>query len=218
MFQRSLFIAACLFLASPLSTAGQVDPLWLAASETLRASRDLVASEVDTNTVVTDENGKNLDTIDKSTKLTGWRDGEPVRTTVKMVESQQSGLGELKFEWGIANHPEQALANADSIVRAGPAVLDGKNAVLFHVTGVQRKRPFTAKVWIDEATRLPLRADYAIKGVPMTKSMAYSVLFGRDEQARWLPLKIDVDTTVSALFYQFRVQSAQQLSNWVKRP
>jgi len=217
MFLRSLFIA-CLFLASPLSTAGQVDPLWLAASETLRASRDLVASDIDTNTVITDENGKNLSTINKSTKLTGWRDGEPVRTTVKMVESQQSGLGELKLEWGIANHPEQALADADSVVRAGPAVLDGKTAVLFHVTGVQRKRPFTAKVWIDEANKLPLRADYATKGNAMVKSMTYSVLFGRDEQARWLPLKIDIDATVSALFYQVRMQSAQQLSNWVKRP
>lgn len=217
MFLRSLFIAS-LLLASPLSTAGQLDPLWLAASETLRASRDLVAGELNADTVVTDENGKNLDTIKKTMKLTGWREGEPVRTTVKKVESQQSGLGELKFEWGIENHPEQALADADSVVRAGPAVLDGKSAVLFHVTGLQRKRPFTAKVWIDEATRLPLRADYAVKGIPMTKSMTYSVLFGRDEQARWLPLKVDMDATVSALFYQFRVQSAQQLSNWVKRP
>ena len=218
MFLPSLFIAACLFLASPLSTAGQVDPLWQAASETLRASRDLVASEVTTNTVVTDENGKNLDTINKSTKLTGWRDGEPVRTTVKMVESQGSGLGELKFEWGVANHPEQALSDADSIVRAGPAMLDGKATVLFHLTGVQRKRPFTAKVWIDEATRLPLRADYVFKGASMMKSMTYSIVFGRDEQARWLPLKVDSDATVSALLYQVRIQSAQQLSSWVKRP
>lgn len=218
MSPRFLLVFLCLLLASPMSKAGPADPLWLAATEALRAARGLVASEVESRTVVTDEDGNTLDTIEKSTKLSGWRDGEPVRTTVKMVESQKSGLGELKFEWGIANHPEQALADADSIVRAGPAVLDGKTAVLFHVAGTQRKRPFTARVWIDEASSLPLRADYAIKGIPMMKSMTYSVVFGRDGQARWLPLKVEAEALVSVPFYQLRMRSAQRLSNWIARP
>lgn len=218
MSLRSLFIAASLFLASPVATAGQVDPLWLAASEPLRAMRDLVAGDVNANTVVTGENGKNLDTIKKSSKLTGWRDGEPVRTTVKMVTSQGSGLGELKFEEGIVNQSVRALADVESVVRAGPATLEGKTLVLFNVAGMQKKHPFTAKVWIDEASKLPVRADYAIKASSMAKSMTYTAVFGRDEQARWLPLTVDVDATVSALFFQFRVQSALQLSNWIKRP
>jgi hypothetical protein len=218
MSPRFSLILLCLFLASPMSKAGPADPLWLAATETLRASRDLVASEVEFNNVVTDADGKRLDTIRKTTKLSGWRDGEPVRTTVKMVDTEKTGLSELKFESGIANHPEEALLDATNIVRAGPGTLDGKTAMLFQLTGIRRKRPFTAKVWIDEASSLPLRADYAFKDVPMTKSMNVSVRFGRDGQARWLPLKVDIDVTVSAMFHQFRVQSAQQLSNWVKRP
>lgn len=214
---RSL-IALCLVLASPMSMAGQADPLWLRAQEASRASRNFVASEVGSETVVTDEQGKNLDTIRKSTRLTGWRNKEPVRSTVSLVETQKSGLGGLKFEWGIADHPEEALADGDSVVRSGPAMLDGKTYVLFDVAGVKGKRPFTSKVWIDEATGLPVRADYAIEGVPIVKSMSYSVLFGRVENAGWLPVTVKFDAAVSAMFYKFRVQSAQQLSNWVRRP
>lgn len=211
-------IAIHLSLISAASIAAQHDPLWLGAREAVRMSRDLVASEVISETVVTDDSGKNLDTIKKTTKLTGWRDNEPVRTTVSMVDTQQSGLGDLKFDWGIANHPEQALADGDSIVRVGPAVLNGKTYVLFHVAGIQKKRPFTSKVWINEATGLPMQADYTVTGIPMTTSMTYSVVFGRDAHDRWLPLKVDINASVSALFYKFQAQSVQQLSNWVKRP
>lgn len=215
---RRVALAIGLSLAGAAMAAGQPDPLWLRAQEAVRAHRDLVASEVSAETSVTAEDGKNLDTIRKSTRLSGWRDNEPVRSTVSLVESQKSGLGELKFEWGVANHPEEALADGHSVVRSGAATLEGKPCVQFRVTGVKGKRPFTSTVWIEEASGLPLRADYALDGNATVKSMAYSVLFGRDEQARWLPLKLRLDASVSALFFKFRIQSAQQLSHWVKRP
>jgi hypothetical protein len=211
-------IALCLFLTSLGAMAGPADPLWLRAQETMRASRDLVAAEVGSQTIVTDEKGKSLDTITKTTKLSGWRDGEPVRGIVSKVEAQQTGLGEVKLESGVADHPEQALADGDSITRGGPAMLDGKACVLFHVKGMKGKRPFTSKVWIEEASGLPLRADYATEGLARGRSMSWSVLFGRVESAGWLPVTVKVDATMSALFYTFRVQSTQQLSNWVKRP
>lgn len=210
--------ALCLALAAPLAAAAEPDPLWLRAQEAVRAHRDLVASEISVDTVVTDLDGKNLDTIKKSTRLSGWRGQEPVRSTVSLVESQKSGLGELKFPWGVADQPDDALAGGHSVVRSGPATLDGKPCVQFQVQGMKGKLPFKSTVWIEEASGLPVRADYAIEGIPMAKSVAYSILFGRDEQARWLPLQVKNDATVASMLFKFRIRSAQQLSKWVKRP
>jgi len=211
-------IALLLFLLSPLSMAQQADPLWMRAREALLASQNLVAGEVSANTTVVDEEGKNLDTIQKITKLTGWHNNEPVRSTVSLTASKKSGLGELKFEWGVADHPEQALPAGTSIVRVGPAMLDGKTYILFNVDGKKGKRPFKSKVWIDEQTGLPARADFVVDGIPLAKLMSYSVLFGRDEHGRWLPLNVQVDALISAFFFKFRVHSVQRLYGWVKRP
>jgi len=205
-------------LVSSSALAQQADPLWKRAQDNVLASKNLVASAVSVDTVVADDRGNNVDTIHKETVLSQSKDGQPMGSVVKMTEAKQSGLGELKFEWGVANYPEHGLADGTSIVRGERALLDAKACVIFHVQGKKGKMPFTSKAWIEESTGLPLRVDYTVEGVPMAKSLTYSVLYGRDGEARWLPREVKIDAYISAFFYKMKIRSTQHLSNWVARP
>lgn len=210
-------IAVLFLLASQFAGAQQIDPLWKRAQDIVLASKNLVAGDVSVDTFVVDDEGSAIDTIHKTTSLTQWKGDQPVRTVLKTTEAKQSGLGELKFEWGVSNHPEQGLMDG-KVVRGEKTIIDDKVCVIFYVDGKKGKQPFKSTAWIEEATGLPLKADYVIDGIPLTKSLTYSVLFGRDESARWLPQEVTINAFISAVFYKFKINSKQRFTRWIARP
>jgi hypothetical protein len=213
-----------LLLIPVLSLRAQTtDPLWLQAQAHIEGTKNLVASEVAAHTEIIDGDGKNQDTIDKKTRLTGWKDGEPVRSVVSLVETQKSALGDAQFDLGLANHPDKAMSGILTVQRQEETTLDSKSCVVFQVTGqmVKKKKiPFTGKVWIDKATGLPLRVDYTFdpSSIPMTKSMNQSVVYARTSEGSWLPKTVSIDALMSVMFMKIRMTIRQNLDVWVSRP
>ncbi len=194
------------------------DPLWMRAQAALQANRALTASEIVSDTQIIDADGALVDSIHKSVKLTQWKDGQAVRSVVSLSEARKSGLGELKFEFGVANHPDEAMIDNGTVERAGNTMLDQKPCVLFNVTGTRKNQAFKAKAWIEEATSLPLKVDYNVDASPMAKSLTYTVVFDRDEQGRWLPSRMDIEAHTSLPFFKYTFTSKQVFKGWVNHP
>ena len=229
MIKNPWLLAALLFIAPPLSLQAQTaDPLWLKALEQQQSEADhpMVASEVMANTEIFDGDGKNQDTIDKRTRLTGWKDGEPERAVVSLMETHKSALGDAQFDLGLANHPEKALADILTAQRQEETNLDSKTCVVFQVTGMQvkgkkkTKVPFTGKVWIEKATGLAIRADFALdpSAIPMTKAMNQTVYFARTSDGHWLPKTVASDALMSVMFVKLKMTIRQNFEAWVPRP
>lgn len=213
-----------LLLVPVLSIRAQTaDPLWLKAQAHIEGTKNLVASEVAAHTEIIDGDGKNQDTIDKKTRLTAWKDGEPVRSVVSLVETQKSALGDAQFDLGLANHPEKAMSGILTVQRQEETILDSIPCVVFQVTGRMEKKkkiPFTGKVWIDKTTGLPLRVDYTFdpSSIPMTKSMSQSVVYSRTSEGSWLPKTVSIDALMSVMFMKIKMTVRQNLDVWVSRP
>ena len=222
MIMNHLIIPSILLVAPFFSLQAQsTDPLWLKAQAHIQGTNNFVAGEVTTHTEVFDGDGKNQDTIDKKTRLTGWKDGEPVRSVISLIETQKSGLGDVKFDLGLSNNPEKGLAEILTVQRQEETVLDSKPCFVFQITGKKKNKiPFTGKVWIEKSNGLPLRVDYIFdpSSIPMTKSMSYSALYSRSDQGHWLPKILSIDTTISIIFMKIRMTIRQDLDAWVIRP
>jgi hypothetical protein len=202
--------------------AQTADPLWLKAQAQVQGTRNLVASEISSHTEILLGDGKHQDIIDKKTRLTGWRDGEPVRSVVSLTETQkEAGMGDAKLDFGVANHPEKWLAEILTIQRQEEVILNTKSCVVFRVTGKRSgKVPFTAKAWIERATALPLRVEYTFdpSGMPLTKSMNYSTVYGRSAEGHWVPRTVVVETVMSVIFMKVKMTMRQDLDGWIPRP
>jgi D-tyrosyl-tRNA(Tyr) deacylase len=90
--------------------AQTTDPLWLKAQAHVVAIKNLVASEVTTHSESMNGDGEDKSTSDVKTRLTGWKDGEPVRTVESFIETQKTSLDATQFDLDLANHPEKAMA------------------------------------------------------------------------------------------------------------
>ncbi len=208
-------------LAVALSLQAQTtDPLWLQAQSQIQSTRNLVAVEVSIHTEVLDGDGKNQLTVDKKTRLTGWKDGEPLRSVVSLTESQKSALGNAPLDAGVSNHPDRGFADFLTVQRQEETVLDSKSCVLFQVTGKKKKISFTGKVWIEKATGLPLRVDctYDPSSIPMTKAMSTSISYGRSGDGPWMPKVMILDSLMSVMFTKVRTTVRQDFDAWITRP
>ena len=224
MFTYRLLVLSTLMLISALSTHAQgVDPLWLKVKAQIEQTNNFVASEVSAHTEIIDGDGKNQDTIDKKTRLTGWKNGEPVRSVVSSVETHKSALGDAQFDQGLANHPEKVLAGILTVERQGETILDSTLCVVFKVTGQlvkKRKISFTGTIWVEKTTGLPLRIDYYYdpSHIPMTKAMNESMIYASAGQGRWLPKTDSIDILMSIMFMKFKMTIKQSFDGWVLKP
>jgi len=96
-FLRPLGACAVLIGALHPLRAQATDPLWAQAQAYVQGLNRLVATEIVTHTEIFDGDGKNQDTLDKVARLSGWKDGEPVRTLVKVSETQKTALSDEKL-------------------------------------------------------------------------------------------------------------------------
>ena len=203
-----------------VSSLNAQDPLWTKAREQVLNTNKFVAIDVSTHTEIFDGDGKNIDTIDIIKHLTGWKNGEPVRSVKSLIESQKSGLGDMAFDVGVANHPEKGLIDGSTIQRQEEVLIEGKSFVVFLVTGKKGKASFTAKAWIEKATALPRKVDYTIdpSSISMTKALSYSISYGLSNEGHWLPTQFTMDTLMSVLFKKIKISLRQNLDGWVVRP
>ena len=143
-----------------------------------------------------------------------------MRSVLSLTEVQKSGLGEVKFDLGVANHPEKGLFEGSLVQRQEEIVLDTKACVVFLMTGKMSKTPFTAKAWIEKGTGLPSKVDYTFDSshLPMTKSLTYSVVYARSSEGLWLPKQVTIDLVISVLFRKIRTTVRQNLDVWITRP
>lgn len=200
------------------ASAALVDPVWQRAQSALDASKALVADEVGTGMEMIDGEGKSLGTMNIVEKISEWKDGEPVRTIVSNDNPQYTDVARTRFKISVPNHPEEALRNGTGPQRIGTEIVDGKSCVVFRVDGNSGKKTFRSKIWVDEASGLPLKAVHDFSGIPMTKSLSESITFGRGRDGAWVPESLVVDATVHMLFQSLRVVSKYQFRTWVLRP
>jgi hypothetical protein len=225
--QSVLFLAlatALLVAAAPLQ-AQTKDPLWTKALAQVETTKSLVASEVQMQMEVTDSDGKVQDRVDKKSRLTGWKDGEPVRVQTSSEASKKSEANDSNFDLALANRPDQVLSGITSAQRqAAETTLDGRPSVIFQVIGEvlkkDKKLPFTGKVWVDKDTASVLKLDYVFdpSQVPMTKKMSQSIVFGAGKDGAWLPKTSVIDATISAVFVKANVAMRFAFESWVTRP
>ncbi|MCU6432895.1 hypothetical protein LPB67_03760 [Undibacterium sp. Jales W-56] len=214
---RTTLVALVFFFPCLTCAAGNADPLWERALSITHAAQTLIAGEVATNTEVFDKHNQSQEVTHKKVRLNGWKDGQAIWEVIWLTEAQKSGLANVKFPLNIAEHPDYALFNGE-VERAEKIALDNRNCIVFLVKGKQKKLSFKAKVLIEEASGKPLKVDYDLEGIPMAKSMTYSINFAADEQGRWLPSDAIMNATISAIFTHFNIVSKQSFKQWTLRP
>lgn len=211
-------LVSLILLSSPLSfAAGSVDPLWSRALSITQANQAYVAGEVVTDTEVLDSDNQSQEVTHKKLRLSGWKDGQPLWDVIWLTEAQKSGLANVKFPLNIAEHPDYALFNGE-VERTEKITVDNRNCIIFLVKGKQKKLSFKAKVLVEEASGKPIKVDYDLDGIPMAKSMTYSVNFGIDEQGRWMPADATLNAKISVIFTKFNIISKQSFKQWTSRP
>lgn len=196
------------------------DPLWTRARERVLHIPPMVASEVTSHIDIVDGDGHPLETVDVVRRLSGWKDGDPVRTVVSQRSTRQTGLSELAFEVGIADHPDRTLFDSTMVQRLETVQQEGRRVGVFSLKGKRGKLAFTGKAWIDEASGFPLRVDYTLDttSIPFTKTLSYSVLFGAPVESLCLPRQVSLDTSMWVLFQHIRISVQQRFEQWAPRP
>lgn len=217
--------SCCLFIGLALSSlplnassTPVADPLWQRARLALVASKTLVADEVGTEMEMIDGDGKSLGVMNITERISGWKESEPVRTIVSNDNPQYASVARTRFNISLPNRPEEALRDGGRPQRVGTERFDGKLCVIFRVEGNVKERSFSSKVWIDEASGLPLKAVHQFDGIPMTKSLSESIIFGRSRDGAWVPASTIVDATVHMVFQELRVINKYKFHSWVPRP
>lgn len=214
----SLALLACLALAPILGSAQTAEErIYAKAKEALQASRNLVADTIITDMEMIDSGGKSMGTMSLQEKITGWAEGEPVRTIVANSNPEHSSVAKSRFKVIVDNHPEKGLKDGTTVERLEPETFDGSPCSVLMVKGTSGKVSFNAKVWIEKATGLPLKVVQNFVGVPMTKSIEHAVTFGRSQEGAWVPVRAVVDATVGVLIH-LRTVSKYHFTSWVKRP
>lgn len=204
------------------STVGQAqtsnDQVLTKAKEALTESRNLVADIVNTDMEMIDGDGKSMGTMRIQERISGWADGEPVRKIVANSNPEHGAVARTRFRVIVDNHPDKGLKDGSTLERIDSAVYDGRPCSIFMVTGANGKVSFKSKIWIDEATGLPLKVIHTFRGIPMTKDLEHTITYGRRKEGEWVPVNAVVDATVGMLFQNIRVISKYQFLTWVKRP
>jgi hypothetical protein len=224
LLSLSLPLTVALVLAAAPLHAQVIDPLWVKAVARVESTKGLVASEIQAQMEVSDSDGKVKDRVDTKSKLTGWKDGEPVRVQTSSEESKKSDAKDAKVDIGLANRPEEVLNGISIAQRQGESTVDSRVSVVFQVVGEaikkDKKVPFTGKVWVDKDTGSVMKIDYVFdpKDVPKTKKLSQSIVFGPDKDGTWLPKNSVIDATMSVVFLQFNVAMRLGFESWVKRP
>lgn len=215
---RSLALLACMSVAPTVGSAQTLEErIYAKAKEALQASRNLVAATVVTDMEMIDSSGQSMGTMSLQEKITGWAEGEPVRTIVANSNPQHSSVARSRFKVIVDNHPDKGLKDGTTVERLASEPFDGKRCSVLLVKGMTGKVSFEAKVWVEEATGLPLKVVQRFVGFPMIKSLEHAATYGRSEQGAWVPVRAVVDATVGVLIH-LRTVSKYQFTSWVERP
>lgn len=194
------------------------DQLWERARALLEQSSNLVAGELTTDMEMIDGSGHSMGTMRIEEVTSGWKNGEPVRRIIANNNPQHADVAKSRFKVAIDSHPDLALREAQELTRLGQEVVDGKSCVVFQVSGKKNKLVYKSKVWIEEASALPIKAVHDFSGIPMMKSMSHSITFGRATTGQWLPAAAVVDATVSSFLGSMKIVSKYQFRAWAARP
>lgn len=194
------------------------DPVLAKAKEALNQARNLVADTVNTEMELIDGDGRSMGTMHIQEKISGWVQGEPVRTIIANSNPEHSAVARSRFKVVVDNHPEKGLRDGSMVQRIDSGVYDGKPCGIFLATGANGKVSFKSKIWIEEATGLPLKVVHVFDGIPMTKAMEHTITYGPSKEGAWVPVTAVVDATVGILFQKMRIISTYHFLTWVKRP
>jgi hypothetical protein len=213
----------CCLPASPLH-AQTTDPLWQKALAHMDAIKSLVASQLQFRLEATDGDGKVQERVETTSQRSSWKAGEPVRVVSASSESKLNKGADSKADLSLANHPDEALKWIQTVQRKDEVMLGAQPSVVFEVVGeklkADKKLPFTGKVWLDKATGSVLKTDYSFDtaGIPMTKKMNQSVVFGANKDGLWLPKASTAEVLASAFFTQIKISMQYSFDSWVVRP
>lgn len=218
----ALSVSCLVFSAHAL--AQTTDPLWLKAVAQIEASKGFVAGEVQTRVDMTDNDGKVMETVERKSTLTGWKDGKPVRAATTVGDNKKGDSANANLDLPLADQPDQVLRGVANVQRKEEVVLDTKAAVIFQVSGERsqkdKKLPFSGRVWVDKETGSVIKLDYTFdpSNVPLTKKMSQSIAFSPTKDGVWLPKSASMDLTVSVLFSQSKVAMRYGFDAWALRP
>jgi hypothetical protein len=217
-FSPWLFALTLSALSLHAASAPTIDPLWQQARQALDAAKTLVADEVATEMEMLDGDGKSMGVMHIIERISDWKNAEPVRTIVRNDNPEYAAVARARFKISVPNHPEDALRDGAGPRRIGSELCDGKPCAVFRVDGSNGGKIFSSKVWIDEASGLPVRVVHDFSGMPMTASLRESIAFGRSRDGAWVPESTVVDATVHMVFQRLRVVSKYQFRTWIPRP
>lgn len=210
----------CLSAAVPAVHAQTAEErLYAQARSVAAAAGQLVADSTASHLEMRDGGGASMGTVDLRETISAWSRGEPVRTVtaISHPEHASAAAAVARFKLGLENHPDQAVRDARTVERGEPDVIAGTPCTVLVARGTAGKMRFESKLWIADASGLPLRVVTDYTGLPMTRSFTQTITFGRSQQAAWVPVSAVVEATVGMLVHG-RVIGAYQFNSWVPRP
>jgi hypothetical protein len=216
-------LTACL-VALPPARAQATDPLWLKAVANMETTKGQIASLVRMRIQISNSDGKVEESSSKESKLTGWKNGQPVRSISSLDNSKGGDASDANLDTGMADRPEQTLEGIVSAVRQEEVGLETGTQVVFKVSGEKlrkdKKLPFDGKVWVDKATGHVAKLAYTFdpSNVPLTKKLTQSTAFAPTPAGVWLPSNSAMDVLVSVIFAQKRIAMRYDFESWVTRP
>ena len=223
VFMREAFLFFILHLFIYPVSAQDIDPLWTKAQTVMQLNKALVAADI-YSVFVLDGDSERVDGKYK-TVISGWENGEPVRTLSEQTESSKKSFklnkSDMHIATSLANHPADFFQSANTVVRLEDKSLQGKLWAVMQISssGAKGGGPYRAMVWLDPATGNPLKADVILEKILMhgVKTAHFLLLFDSDKEGRVLPKEIWLDYEMVILFRKAKMSFKQTISAWKPR-
>lgn len=177
-----LFVFSIFAFILPLYAQADDDVLWQKFFTQIELSKTWVATTVDSSYTEEEKNWLSPSQFAKRAKLSKWANGEPVRT----IESLQGATPSSKTHVSspIANHPNLVLTGLSFRQREADQLIDGDTWAVYSLKLGTKKRPQTAKVWLQPDSGKPLKMEFSFSA-----SMEGTVLYQSNEAGISLPIR-----------------------------
>ncbi|MFZ6770330.1 hypothetical protein ACO0LM_25020 [Undibacterium sp. Di26W] len=177
-----LFVFSILTAILPVCAQADEDILWKKFFNQIELSKTWVAATVDSSYTEEEKNWLSPSQFAKRAKLGKWVNGEPLRRIESLPGATPSSKTHVSSP--IANHPNLVLSGITSRQREVDQIIDGDTWAVYSLKLGSKKRPQTAKVWLQPDSGKPLKMELSFSA-----SMEGTVLYQSNEAGVSLPIR-----------------------------
>lgn len=208
---------AAVFIAAALAVSGAIaaapDPLWAKTVASYDGLRKIVAQDLAVE--VTETEGGKTDHIKDSLRLSGWKKGEPVYTSVNPDVSKRT-----EFNAGMGSFDKFTAGRVKidaAVTRIDNQLMAGKPLTLFEMTKAKGGMKHALKIWVDPVTGVPLLSETKAS-MALMADLFIVIRYEQDHNLGLVETLTDMTVNSQIPFSSGKSRVLARPSNWITRP